>query len=189
MTSPLAGSGVLPELVAAEEKLRALATAAGLAYTVNHEETGGYVRTQADTAAYMRYRDVEYANYVAALKRKNPAAVPVSKYTWRPIAAFGSSWHNFGAAFDVTMVRGTYAALGALAAAAGLVWGGLFPAARKDIFHFQLPGSILDARAKWLARGNAPGAVRLTTATKALTLMAVVVLGAVAAHYGQGWKI
>lgn len=179
--------GVDPQLAAAEDRLRALAAANGLAYSVNREESGGFVRSQADTAKYMAYRDAEWMAYAAA--EKKAGRVPVNKYTWRPIAAFGSSYHNFGAAFDVTMVRGTYAALGALAARAGLVWGGTFPAARKDIFHFQLPISILEARARWLARGNAPGVARITTAAQALALMAVLVLGGAAALYGRGWKL
>jgi hypothetical protein len=155
--------GVLPELSAAEDRLRALATAAGLAYTINREEHGGgYVRTEADTAAYMGYRDAEYPIYVRNLKAKNPKAIPLSKYQWRPISAFGSSYHNYGAAFDVTMTRGTFAQLGALAPRAGLRWGGdagFVTAKRQDPPHFQLPVTLLEAKARWLTLGGTAGVV------------------------------
>lgn len=146
-------AGVLPELAVAEAKLRALAAARGLVYTV--ADFGG-VRSEADTTRILKYRADDYAVYVAA--QKKAGRVPVSIDVFRPIAPFGSSMHNYGAAFDAEMVRGTLEQLGALAPQAGLKWGGTFTT-RKDFPHFELPISLADARAKWAARGNAAGKV------------------------------
>jgi hypothetical protein len=143
----------LPELRAAEQRLRALAASRGIIYKFADE---GEVRSESDTVRIMGYRDAEYANYVKAFRAKyGMTRQPVSKYEWRPINAFGTSHHNFGAAFDALMMKGTLAQLGALAPAVGLVWGGTF--ARKDYPHFQLPITLNEAKARWLARGNLPG--------------------------------
>src|SRR5205814_8666856 len=84
----------LPELRTAEQKLKAWAAARGIVYVF--ADLGG-VRTAADTADAMRYRDAEYQMYLRTLK---PGHTPIAKETWRPIAPFGHSYHNYGAAFD-----------------------------------------------------------------------------------------
>lgn len=70
----------------------------------------------------------------------------------------GSSWHNFGLAFDVAVVVGgkptwpndeaLWQRIGALGKAQGLAWGGDFESF-KDRPHFQLTGglTLADARA------------------------------------------
>lgn len=146
-------AGVLPELAAAESKLRALAAARGIVYTV--ADFGG-VRSEADTNRILKYRDDDYAVYVRQMKAAGRA--PVDKQTFRPIAPFGGSMHNFGAAFDAEMVKGTLEQLGALAPQAGLKWGGTFTT-RKDYPHFELPIGLLEAKRRWLARGNQAGSV------------------------------
>lgn len=174
--------GVQPELVLGEAKLSQLAAARGLAYTVNREELGGFVRTPADTAAYMAYRNAEWAIYAAQQRARGKAIVP--KEQWRPIAAFGNSYHNYGAAFDVTMARGTLAELGALAPAAGLRWGGdagFQAAKRTDPPHFQLPITLLEAKARWLKLGNAPGS---TSAKFQAGAVAALLLLGIALRYG-----
>jgi hypothetical protein len=180
-------TGVLPELVTAEQRLRALAQKKGIFYKLHEEElSGGFVRSQADTSRYLKFRDDDYAVYVRNLKAKNPKAVPVEIHTWRPINAYGTSYHNFGAAFDVDMVKGTLEQLGALAPLAGLKWGGTF--ARKDAPHFQLPLTLLEAKARWLARGNAPGVARVATSaatTAAVVLLLVGGLGLLARAHGH----
>jgi hypothetical protein len=177
-------TGVQPELALGEAKLSELATAHGLAYTVNREELGGFVRTRADTAAYMGYRDLEWRLYAARQKVAGKPVVP--KEQWRPIAEFGSSYHNYGAAFDVTMVKGTHAQLGALAPAAGLRWGGDagFQAARRtDPPHFQLPITLLEAKARWLKLGNAPGSV--SAKVQAGAVATLLLLGLFLTRYGS----
>lgn len=177
--------GVQPALIEAERKLAALAAARGWAYTVNAEEGGGFVRTQADTARYMGYRAAEYAQYVAALKKSKPGAVPLSIYAWRPIAAFGSSYHNYGAAFDITPVRGTFAQIGSLAPAAGLRWGGsasFVNVGRTDPPHFELPISLLEAKARWLAAGRIAGGRSVSPAVQLGAVLLVALLAGIA-HY------
>jgi hypothetical protein len=170
---------VQPALAAAEERLRAAATAHGLAYKL--ADWGG-LRTEADTAQLMRYRDADYAVYV---KRTRAAGkTPVDIRTFRPINAYGTSFHNFGAAFDVEMVKGTEAQLGALAPAAGLRWGGKFP--RPDGPHFELPISILEAKAAWLKLGNAPG--KWTAAVQAGAATTLLVVGGLALALFGRWK-
>lgn len=160
--------GVLPELVAAERRLSALATARGWAYKLADWD-GAAVRSQADTTKHLRIRDVEYARYLLTLK---PGQAPVPKLKWRMIAPYGSSYHNFGAAFDAEPIRCTFAQLGSLAAAAGLVWGG-----KDDPGHFRLPITLLEARARWLAFGNAPGVARVATPTATGAVVVLVIAG------------
>lgn len=161
--------GVLPELRAAEQRLRDLAFRAGLVYTV--ADFGG-LRSQADTVRILKYRDDDYALY---LRKLAPGKTPIPKNAWRPIAPWGSSFHNYGAAFDVSMVRGTLAQLGALASAAGLRWGGTFR--NPDGPHFELPLTLAAAKARWEAQGNTVAPPRLGAAAPlSLTVVAAVVL-------------
>lgn len=146
-------AGVLPELAAAEMKLRTLAAERGIFYTIANF---GGVRSEADTNRILKYRDDDYAVYVRQMQQAGKT--PADKQTFRPIAPFGGSMHNFGAAFDAEMVKGTLAQLGALAPQAGLKWGGTFTT-RKDFPHFELPIGLLEAKRRWLARGNEPGSV------------------------------
>jgi hypothetical protein len=78
------------------ERLADLASSDGITFTT--ADFGG-VRSQADTTRILGYREAEYAKYVAAKKAagQNPVAIGV----FRPIAPFGKSYHNYGAARDV----------------------------------------------------------------------------------------
>lgn len=169
-----------PDLAARYAALERVAASRGLAFKLANWD-GAVVRNQADTAKAMRYRDADYALY---LRRLPAGRTPVPKLKWRLIAPYGASHHNYGAAFDVEIVRGTLAQLGALAGAAGLVWGGV-----NDAPHYQLPISVSEAQARWLARGNTTGYARLTTAVQVGALMAVALIGGLAALYGRGWKL
>lgn len=84
-----------PELTAAIDRLAVLARAEGVEFTT--ADFGG-VRTEADTAQILRYRDDDYVVY---RKRLGPDKEPVAKERWRPIAPFGRSFHNWGAARDL----------------------------------------------------------------------------------------
>lgn len=172
--------GVLPELAARYAALGRIAASRGLAFKLAGWD-GATVRSEADTAKAMRFRDADYAVYVRSLP---PGRAPMPKLQWRAIAPFGTSWHNFGAAFDVEMLRGTLAQLGALASAVGLKWGGA-----NDAPHFQLPISLNEAKARWLARGNAIGVARVTTAVQVGAVVLVAIIGGLAATYGRGWRL
>lgn len=172
---------VLPELAAAEVKLRAAAAAKGIYYKLA-EWDGAALRTEADTVQAMRYRDADYAVYVR--KMKAAGKTPVDLRTFRPINAYGTSHHNFGAAFDVEMVKGTQAQLGALAPSVGLTWGGTF--SRPDGPHFQLAIGILEAKARWLKLGNAPGRWTATVQAGAATVLLFV--GGLALAYFGRWN-
>lgn len=121
-------AGALPELVAAEARLYALAKAHGMDYRI--ADFGG-LRTLADTVRILKYRDDDYANYVKAYQharasgassfvsdgtRYRVGSVPLNINTFRAIAPFGHSYHNYGAAFDVQMIRGNLSDLHSLAA-------------------------------------------------------------------------
>lgn len=186
MTTALdtAVSRMLPEMQRAEHALRAAAAAAGITYTV--ADFGG-LRTEADTTRILDYRATDYAAYVRDLKKRKPDATPLTIDKWRPIAPFGSSYHNFGAALDLRIVsRPTtlstdakaLAKLGALAAACGLRWGGNF-ATKVDPPHFELAIPLSEARRLWAA-SNPPGAVTRASpagAVSATLLVLVVVAG------------
>ncbi len=179
----------LPELRAAEASLRELAARNGLVYAI--ADFGG-VRSQADTTLAMKYRDNDYAVYLAQFRAKyGSTRAALDKYTWRPINVFGSSYHNFGAAFDALMVKGSLAQLGALAPSVGLKWGGNF-IGRKDYPHFQLAISLNEAKARWLAAGNAPGVAANAALPGLSGPVALVVLGALGvagAVFGRGFRL
>ncbi len=156
MTVPAALTGCLPELGAAWDALTQAAAAAGGTFTLN--DYGG-VRTQADTTQILGYRQTDYEAAVAS------GAIPpdTTLQQFRPIAPWGHSYHDFGAAFDVTAHGITQAALGALAPSCGLRWGGTW--STPDPAHFELDISLAEARAKWdtwVASGGRSDALSLT---------------------------
>lgn len=148
----------LPEFRARELKLRGLAAAEGLQYGV--ADFGG-LRTEADTAQALHYRDLDYAAYVARTKKAGRVPLPITG-AWddgkpRPIQAFGKSFHNYGAAADIvpTVVPAgmTFSSaqnrLGQLAGKAGLVWGGLWAGDSYDPRHIQLATGLAQVRDMW----------------------------------------
>lgn len=137
----------------------------------------GALRDEPDTDEILQYRADDYA----AAVRANPKVAQTPINTWRPIAPFGSSYHNFGAAFDVVITdRGGFesdaAALNALKAVASRF--GLRSNVPNDPPHFELPVSLDQARELWLAyNGDAPdvvGSPAGTANTAALATIAVV---------------
>lgn len=161
----------LPELREAFGKLSDYAKSLGM--TIHVLGTGG-VRTQADTALYKSYRAADYAVAVA----KNPALARIPIGQWRPIADFGKSFHNYGAAFDIEFGSGTLPGtegyvserdglygftrdfaletLGEYAQSIGLRWGGNFKASQTtgpDPVHFELAMTLDAAKARWAATG------------------------------------
>lgn len=141
----------------------------------------GAVRTEADTNLILQYRTNDYN---AAVKAGEIAAnTPLQVF--RRIAPFGSSFHNYGAAFDVLVTdQGPYAskdaALQALKGAASSF--GLSSNVPNDPPHFELNTSIDDARAAWINYTNGGDGsvnVRVSGVADTAALVTVAVLGAV----------
>mgnify|MGYP001580514253 CR=1 FL=1 len=142
-----------PELTAKIEELRALALLDGIQFDT---APFGGVRTEADTVRILKYRDDDYAKYEAACAAQSPPRAPTEKALWRPIAPFGLSMHNYGAARDVKIVKKpdsfseaeALRRLGSLAPQCRLRWGGTFQK-KIDPPHFQLPITLSAANARW----------------------------------------
>lgn len=174
-------SETLPELQDAESQLYAYATGVlGIDYRIANY---GAFRNDADTAQILQYRQDDYD----AAVRANPALSHTSINTWRPIAPFGSSFHDYGAAFDVLIInRGSFptaaSALQALKAAASSF--GLSSNVPNDPPHFELPISIDEARQRWIdyttgSNGDGTVNVRVTGAADAAGIITVALLGLV----------
>jgi hypothetical protein len=165
--------GALPQLLAGLDRLRARASALGISFDI--ADFGG-IRTQADTVLIMAYRAADYAAAVVA--DPSVSAIPIN--TWRPIAPFGSSMHNYGAAFDVeiTDAPGSFdSALQQLKAAAPSC--GLRSTVPNDPPHFELPISLDEARAQWQALGNIPGSISapdIAAASSIAVVLAVILV-------------
>jgi hypothetical protein len=173
------------------ERLARLAIAEGITFTT--ADFGG-VRSEADTTRILGYREAEYAKYVAA--KKAAGQTPVAIGVFRPIAQFGKSHHNYGAARDVrplTYKGKVVATIGFPGVPAKIVDPAGFQAAhdRLDVLaeadpvlkgtlkigdyfndepHFELRISLDDARKRYLAHV----AVTSLTGTVVLMFLAVV---------------
>lgn len=163
--------GALPELIAAEAALHAKARALGIDYRI--ADFGG-LRTEADTVLILGYRAADYAAAIAM----NPAVGNIDVNDWRPIAPFGRSYHNYGAAFDVLITRAPAGmsfdrALSKLKALAPSV--GLRSTVPNDEPHFELPIDLDEA----MQRFGAPVFVDVTTASVGGTVILVGILLAI----------
>lgn len=165
--------GALPQLLAGLNQLRARASALGISFDI--ADFGG-VRSQADTVLIMAYRAADYAAAVVA----DPSVSDIPINTWRPIAPFGSSMHNYGAAFDVKITRapGSFgSALQQLKAAAPSC--GLRSNVPNDPPHFELPISLDEARAQWEAQGNTIPGISVLSAPNIAAASSIAVVVAV----------
>jgi hypothetical protein len=183
---PIRIAGERPELTRAIANLAALALPLGITFTTAND---GGIRSQADTVRDMGYRDDDYAVWLRKWKATHPGRTPISKYEWRPIAVFGSSYHNFGAARDLEILTGGPDALdrlGALAPRVGLRWGGTFPRGRTDRPHFELAIPLLQAKAEWLALGNAPGEATATAPASTVASVVAALPGALTSTVPAG---
>lgn len=138
-------SEALPQLIDAEQQLHDYANSIGIDYRIADY---GAVRTEADTNLILKYRQDDYN----AAVRADPSVAHIPINVWRPIASYGSSYHNYGAAFDVLItVSGQYgsSALDVLKNAASQF--GLSSSVPNDRPHFELAGiSVDDARQLWI---------------------------------------
>jgi D-alanyl-D-alanine carboxypeptidase len=145
----------LPELRHAEQGLRAQAAREGIQYDI--APFGSPLRTQADTTTILRYRANDYAVYVAKQRAAGKPVVDIG--TFRPIAPFGSSYHDYGAAFDIHIAAWpdsmtasqALTHVGAMAPTYNLRWGASFG----DTPHFELATTLSAVKAMWAAY-NAP---------------------------------
>ena len=146
MSYPASIQGALPELLTAWDALTAAAAAQGITFRI--ADFGG-LRTQADTTLIETYRQNDYNAAVAS----GAIAPDTTLQQFRPIAPWGHSFHNYGAAFDIDPVSdpGSYdqavQTLGSLAPSCGLKWGGNF--SNPDLPHFELDVSLAAAEQMW----------------------------------------
>lgn len=158
-------SGTLPETQAAYQNLTAALASRGI--TARVADYGG-VRTLADTNQILQYRTDDYTAAVNA-GEINPAVTSLQRF--RPISPYGSSYHNYGAAFDLLIIARpagmteaqALALAGGMAPAYGLRWGGTFT--NPDTPHFELAIPLATAQAKYAAmtggKQSAPSALNL----------------------------
>lgn len=108
---------------------------------------GGF-RTPADTTRILDYRQTEYDQAIAV--GSIPSSMTIDQF--RPIAPYGHSFHDYGAAFDIRLksipdgmtTDQAFTFAGALAPSLGLRWGGTFH--NGDARHFELDVSLSEAR-------------------------------------------
>jgi hypothetical protein len=160
--------GARPELLAALDALRAIADQQGVKFRI--ADFGG-LRTAADTSLILGYRDADWA---AAVRANPTLAKTTTKEKWRPIAPWGASMHNYGAAFDVVVTEAPagWSKLAALnflkdqSDAIGLVDGRDFG----DGPHFELPGGLAAAKAAWQKMTGTSFFQSLSESTSVLSL-------------------
>jgi uncharacterized protein YaaQ len=133
---------MLPQTLAAYDAIRA--ALAGHGYTVSLADFGGF-RTQADTTLILEYRQEDYNAAVAAGK----ISPDTTLQQFRAIAPYGSSYHDYGAAFDLSGPSAALKLAGQLAPSYGLRW----PLPTRDPAHFELDMTLEDARALFNAGG------------------------------------
>lgn len=91
-------NGALAALVFNYGELTAQMAAQGITFQI--ADYGG-LRTRADTTTILKYRDDDWN---AAVRSDPTLPQRTTKESWRPIAQWGSSMHNYGAAFDVEVL-------------------------------------------------------------------------------------
>lgn len=153
--------GVMPGTVAAYNALSDYAASQGI--TIGVANYGG-IRTLSDTTKILQFRQDDYN----AAVRAGQIAPDTTLNQFRPIAPFGSSYHNYGAAFDVQIIARpgnmsesqALAILGAFAPSIGLRWGGTFPQSGHpaDPPHFEVAVSLAQAKAMYADYINSGGA-------------------------------
>ena len=149
-------AGVLPETVAAFQQLSNYAASQGIGIGIANY---GGLRTLSDTNQILQYRLDDFNAAVNAGQIRPDTTLQ----RFRPIAPFGSSYHNYGAAFDVSIisrpasmtVEQALAVLGRAASSFGLRWGGTF--SNPDTPHFELAIPLADAQRRYQATVGGAG--------------------------------
>lgn len=170
--------GTLPALQTAFDGLTSYLSTLGIRVAV--ADYGGF-RTQADTAQILQYRQDDYDAAVKA-GQVSPAT---TLDEFRPIAAYGSSFHDYGAAFDLAVegepsgvtAEQALAMAGGVAPQYGLRWGGNF--SNPDYDHFELNESLAQAAddySAYVASGG--GSSNLPGFASVLVVAAIAAVGA-----------
>lgn len=155
--------GCLPELKAAELKLREIADSMNLVYRI---PPFGGLRTDAEQAQLVEWRDQAVTRAVEEARRKGQNVETARSQAWYPVADVRRSKHGVGAAFDIQIVRlqtgrdttnsaphkdaeldAAYRKLADRASAAGLRAGYYFRSS--DPFHFELPSTLQALASRW----------------------------------------
>lgn len=170
-------TGALPQTQQAFDGLTSALAQRGIASRL--ADFGG-TRTQADTDLILGYRQQDY-NASHGLPADTVTDVSVLN-AYRPIAPYGESFHNYGAAFDLLLgnqaspplmlpsgmtTAGAYQVAATLAPSFGLRWGGYFE--NPDIRHFELDMPLSDVRD---AYATMTGGAQLPPSTSAFDLSA-----------------
>lgn len=150
-------AGTLPETQVAFNALDQYARTIGVSIAI--ADFGG-VRTQSDTTKILQYRQDDFN----AARSAGTIRPDTTLQQFRPIAQFGKSYHNYGAAFDVQIIARpsnlsadqAMQMLGRYAPNIGLRWGGTF--SNPDTPHFELAIPIADAQARYRAFAASGGA-------------------------------
>lgn len=144
----------LPELADLWLELEHETAAEGIGIAI--ADFGGF-RTAADTALILEYKQDDYDAYADRERRAGRTPVPITG-PWedgssRPIAEFGKSYHDYGAARDFKIVSKpasmttqaaelrTAAIAESIGLRSGSSWG--------DRWHVQLPITLEQAREMW----------------------------------------
>jgi hypothetical protein len=182
----------LPDLVARWNATVADAAAEGI--VVEIADFGGY-RTESDTALILKYKQQDYDAYAQAALAAGHTPLPITG-PWddgsaRPIAPYGSSYHDFGAARDFTIshypkeLGMSYAdavrRVQELAESNGLRSGHDFG----DDAHLELPVTLDVARQMWADYQASSGGIGSGTAVVVILALGV---GIVALRYVAGLK-
>lgn len=174
----------LPQMAQLWDELVQTLSAQGIAIDV--ADWGGY-RTAADTAAILNIRQQEYDRYVAAGGTLPITGAWSDGARW-PIAPYGRSYHDYGAARDIKVVSApagmsglaVTAAIDEAAESVGLRTGASFG----DPLHVELPITLAEAQAAWAQSGGASSSSSSSTVAAFLVIAAAI--GAVAAAKSRG---
>lgn len=185
---PPALAGALPETQAAWEAMENALAAYGV--TMFMPEYGG-VRSEADTTLILQYRQDDYNAALA----KGQIAPDTTLQRFRPIAPWGKSYHDYGAAFDAEPMAWiapmtkdkAYQLMGSLAPSLGLRWGGNF--SNPDPNHFELDTTLAEAEAKWQNWQESGGTDDTLDAVQQVTVAAQNPLLWLAVGLGVVWVI
>lgn len=179
----------LPELAQLWDQLVAIAAGEGIG--VGIEDWGGF-RTVDDTAQILAFKQADYDEYAAAARaaghEPNPITGPWDNGSSRPIAPYGQSFHNYGAArdFAIDAVPAGMSMDDAVSRvqAIGVGLGFRSGASYGDDRHLELTIPLADAAAAWAAYQGA-GA----TSTTILLVGMAAILGVVTVlRLFQRWR-
>jgi len=173
----------LPQMQQLWDSLVSTLSAQGIAIDV--ADWGGY-RTADDTAAILNIRQAAYDAYVAGGGTLPITGAWNDGASW-PIAPYGKSFHDYGAARDVEVLSApagmsglaVTAAIDAAAESVGLRDGASFG----DPLHVELPITLAEAQTEWAAYA---GSSSSSSSTVAAFVVIAAAVGAIAVAKSRG---